>query len=493
MNEYWSNEDDKKVSYVSEPPPRTPRSSPARGPAPQREDGDVFSYSPNLDPRQADLQSGDPYRPQYGGDRSAFISQEESTGNQRGSRYEYPVQSQTSPPHHSGYQLHSEHPDDDGGHGNGWLKFWIILLILILITGGAYVFRFDILKGIGNVFGDEVVARFMPTPTPTDIPPEVPAYVPSATLAMKSQAVSEIDDVTGDLDMNSYAVTDQNIIMSDENQDGTYDYYLFDYDTGRLLGYYEGLASMIPCGKNLFYVEETPYLVTSRGFPLADLESLERSAGSAVTLGPMVGGWAPVINEDATKLNYIGENGELITSLWYAKAFPFTAENTLAYVDTGNITGTDNRYALYLLSRDGTVKRLHYMADTDGYLDTVCGMAFTPDGDMHTLTAELPFVMKTDQVTAYINCGALAVRDPETGLYGLFVDGEQQYPFEFDSIEPVPSDIAWTAQDNGYISKQTVDSTAYPLPRSYSFILRKGDVNQIVTIAAVSAFPIILK
>ncbi|HPJ03003.1 MAG TPA: hypothetical protein PKU80_09210 [Candidatus Limiplasma sp.] len=492
MNEYWSNEDDKKVSYGAAPPARTPRASEAaRGAASEHAGGDAFTYAKNLNPRDGETAYGEPYRPkpQYGGDRSAFISEEANARRQRKNQQAQPA----APPYNGGYQIHSEeHPDGGDGHGKGGLKFLIIILILALLAAGVYVFRNDILTLIGNVFGEEVAARFKPTPEPTQTPPDVPAYVPSAPLAMKSQAVKEIDEVAGELDMNSYAVTEQNIVMSNENPDGTYDFYLFDYDTGRLLGYYDRLPSLIPCGKNIFYIGTSPYLITSRGFPLADLEALSRSAGSDVEIRPMIGGWAMVQNEDATMLNFVGENGKLISNLWYAKAFPFTAETTLAYVDTGNITDTENRYALYLLRKDGTTKRLHYVPDTDGYLESVCGMAFTPEGEMHTQDASLSLVTTTDDVTAYVNCGALSVRDPQTGLYGLFVDGVQQYPFTFDAIEPVPSDIVWQAEQTGYITRCTATGVAYPLPRSYSFILRKGDSEQVITIAASSSYPIVL-
>ena len=266
MNEYWSNEDDKKVSYGAAPPARTPRTSEAaRGASSEHADGDAFTYSKNLNPRDGENAYGEPYRPrpQYGGDRSAFISEEANARRQRKDQQAQPAV--PPPPYNGGYQIHSEeHPEQGGGHGKGGLKFLIIILILALLAAGVYVFRNDILNLIGNVFGEEVAARFKPTPEPTETPPDVPAYVPSAPLAMKSQAVKEIDEVAGQLDMNSYAVTEQNIVMSNENPDGTYDFYLFDYDTGRLLGYYDSLPSLIPCGKNIFYIGTAPYLITSR-------------------------------------------------------------------------------------------------------------------------------------------------------------------------------------------------------------------------------------
>jgi hypothetical protein len=500
MNEYWSNEDDKKVRYKTERPARAPRvNGAARGVVPERADGDAFSYPDNLDPRDNAAGYGGAYppKPQYGADRSSFISPEANARKHREGRPAYPAQPKAAPPptapYGGVYQVHSEQPSDQGGRrGNGFLKFLIVLLVLALIAGGAYVFRYDILNFIGSVFGEEAVARFLPTPAPTEPAPEVPAYVPSAALAQKSQAVKEIGAVTDGLDLNTYAVTEQNIVMSNENQGGTFDYYLFDYDTGRLLGYYDGISGFIPCGKNVFYIDADPYLVTSRGFPLADIAALSRIAGSDVEIRPMVNGWALVQNADATMLNYIGEDGKLISSLWYIKAFPFTAETTIAYVDTGNVTGTENRYALYLLHRDGTAKRLHYVPDTEDYIESVCGMAFTPDGEMHTQDEALTLLMTTDQATAYVNCGALVVRDPETGLFGLFVDGVKQYPFAFDSIEPVPSALQWEARQVGCVALRAVTGMAYPLPRSYNFVLRKGGTEQIVTIPAASVYPIIL-
>jgi hypothetical protein len=128
----------------------------------------------------------------------------------------------------------------------------------------------------------------------------------------------------------------------------------------------------------------------------------------------------------------------------------------------------------------------------DGVLESVCGMAFMSNGEMRAQDEDLTLIDTTDDAAAYVNCGALAVRDPATMLYGLFVGGVQQYPFAFDEIKPMPSDLAWTETVNGYVRRYTVAGLAYPLPRSYSFILKQGDTEQIVSIAAVSEYPIVL-
>ncbi|MBE0600540.1 MAG: hypothetical protein IH607_02045, partial [Firmicutes bacterium] len=101
MNEYWSNVDDKKVRYVTERPVRAPRANSApRGPAPEHADGDAFSHTKNIDPRKGAAGYGTPYppKPQYGADRSSFISQEANARRRREGRTEYPVQRKTPPP-----------------------------------------------------------------------------------------------------------------------------------------------------------------------------------------------------------------------------------------------------------------------------------------------------------------------------------------------------------------------------------------------------------
>ena len=370
MNNYWSNDDDKKVDYTTEPYQRKPRvngsmRTPNTDASVEPKGSDAFSYSSDLD-RRDEAETNDPYRPapQYGGDRSTFISQEAQTPPLGDSQYRYEPQFKfIGQPLDGGYQVHTETPppNTDGKKGRFWLKFLIILLVLALIGGGAYVFRYDILSLVGRLFGEEVVWKIMPTPAPTEALPDQPAYVNTVMPEMKALAEREISAVTGGLDLTSYAVTEHNIVFEREGTGGAKEYYLFDYETGRLLGYYEDVRDFIPCAEYIFYIAEEPWLINSRGFPLADLNALERNAGSVVTIGPMIGGWAMVKDAQGTMLNFIGEDGKLISNLWFIKAFSFTGDSTLAYVDTGNVTATDGRYALYLLRRDGETIRLKYV------------------------------------------------------------------------------------------------------------------------------------
>ena len=511
MNKYWSNDDDKKVSYITEQPMRSAR---VNGGAPQTaqeasrqyadaDSAGVFSAAQGLN--RPDSQAYRPAppagAPSYGQDRSTFLSQDGSDP-QRGEMQfapppkftpQGPQNSFPQPPYpfEEGYQVRSETPHGPRGgrrSRRGFFIFWIVLLLLLVIGLGTYIFRYQVLELIGNVFGEETVWLLSPTPVPTEPEPELPAYVEAEPETVKARIRQEIDAVAAGLDLETDAVTQSAIIARTDNPDGTSDYYLFAADNGRLLGYYAGLREMIPCSDDIFYLGVEPYLITAQGFPLTDLSQYVRTTGGDVRLSPMLGGWALVIGPQGDMFNYIGADGELISSLWFAKAFPFTADTTFAYVDTGNTADPDHRYALYLLSAEGETKRLSFAKDMEGMLQSVCGVAFMANGEMRTQTANMALIGNTDQATAYVNCGALVVRDRETQLYGLFVDGVQQYPYAFDSIEVMPSDLVWAEDESGFVTRRTVEGHAYPLPHSYRFVLKQGDTVQFVSIAAVSQF-----
>jgi len=519
MNKYWSNEDDNQVSYNSDRPAPDVRpddsykrpANPSSSMEPDRANG-AFSTGRRLDRYQNRDQSAaqqTSQTPNYGGDRSAFISEEMNTARQQKEEMQFappPKFSQQAeanqplPDFYSyaedGYEVRTERQaaaQNGKSRRHGWRIALVILLVLGIIGGGVYLFRYQILDLVGEVFGQEVVWKIMPTAAPTDEPSDIPAYVESTAVQAKTKSIKAIEEIADGLPMETYIVTDENIVQQAENQDGTFDYYLFAADDGTLLGYYEGLTDFILCAQDIFYMRQSPYLITAQGYPLVKLSSYARSAGENVVIYPMVNGWALIADCNATMFNFVGTDGGLISDLWFAKAFPFTADTTLGYVDTGNVTDTQTRYALYLLYQNGETERLSYEASIDTVLESVCGMAFMQDGGMYRQEDGLTYLLQTDEAAAYVNCGALVVRDPETQLYGLFVDGVQQYDFEFDSIKPMTSDLQWTAYENGYVTRYAVAGETYPLPRSYSFILKKGDTQQIVSIAASSVYPIVFE
>ena len=506
MNNYWSNEDDKKVSYTSDQPPYRPQ------PGAQRRNGGDTAGSFPAGRRASRHDAAETPAPEpsksnpYGGNRSSFIAEEMN-------KPRTPGEMQFAPPpkfsetygegykplqqeifqYGDGYQVRSEQtPYPRSRHRKrGFFVFLIILLVLVLLGGGAYLFRHEILQLIGNVFGEEVMQQLSPTEAPVEETPDVAAYVESTAPRARNAAMREIEALTQGVPLETYMVTDGNVVLREDKQDGAFDYYLFTADTGMLLGYYENIRDFNLCAQDIFYTDAVPYLITSAGYPLADLEEYARSAGEGVVISPMINGWATIANRQGTMFNFIGTDGNLISDLWFSKTFPFTADATLGYVDTGNVTDTQTRYALYLLYQNGETKRLDYVANTDDVMQSACGMAFMQNGDMREQDEDMTYVLNTDAVSAYVNCGALAVRDPETGLYGLFVEGVQQYPFAFDSIEPMTSDLQWSVSENGYVKIYTVTGKPYPLPRSYSFVLTSGGTKQIVSIASTSEYPIV--
>ena len=426
MNKYWSNEDDKKVSYITERPVRNSRVEnvtrrPALGEVSKRPEDEksAFSPTPALNRRENRVIERPVQVPERGAQRSTFISDDLNEHWQDQGQFAPPPKfAMPDPPAprppvpatlEDGYQVHSEHPGDSysGGRKRGWLILLIILVALLLIGGGAYIFRAQILDLVGDLFGEEVAWKISPTAAPTATVQAAPAYIEPVQTQIKAQTRAEIESVAGGVEMAPYAVTNRNVVMRAVNPGGGVDFYLFAYDDGRLLGYYEGLTEVLPCTDDIFYIGRSPYLITSRGFPLIDLAAFRRTTGGDVRLFPMINGWAMVSDQNQTMFNFVNKDGNLLSDLWFAKAFAFTAQTTLGYVDTGNVADPEHRYALYLLDIDGESTRLSYAADMDGVLEAVSGVALMANGDMRSLNEDMTLIGHADAAAAYVNCGAL--------------------------------------------------------------------------------------
>jgi len=210
-------------------------------------------------------------------------------------------------------------------------------------------------------------------------------------------------------------------------------------------------------------------------------------------LGPIINGWATLTNAQGTSSNLIDADGNLFSQLWFCRVFPFTADRTLAYVDTGNTTDPGERYTLYELTRDGDMKLWKHSADTSEVLTCTAGIALMNTGDLIRLGSDHTPLCTANDVAIYADCTAVVARDIQTGKYGLFVNGEQRYDFAYDSIAPVASDIQWSTSDSGLYQLHTVTGRAYPLPLAYYFALKKGDTQEMVALSAGSAYPLLLQ
>lgn len=378
------------------------------------------------------------------------------------------------------------------------LKRWLIaLLILAVLAAGAYIFRDQVLTQLSILLGEETVQSVMQTTIPSQDNPvaTTSAFDPATALEVSSKAQKGIDAIAGDLPLEPYAVTNSNVIQRQFLAADDYDYYLFSASDGKLLGYYDHLPAdgFLICPDDIYYIAMSPWLIDAEGKPLIDTSRYAQAVGKDPVLSPMVNGWALISDAAQTTFNYIDESSAVLSTLWFAKAYPFTAENTIAYVDTGNVTDTDERYTLYELSQDGAMQLWRHTADMSDVLGCAAGVACMSNGELIALDGEQTVLCTSDDVSVYADCGAVVVRDAQTGLYGLYVNGELNYDFAYDSIAPIQSaSVVWQQETNGIYKQYTVSGMAYPQPLSHYFQLTKGDETETVALATDTVYPLVL-
>ncbi len=339
-----------------------------------------------------------------------------------------------------------------------------------------------------------------PVITPTPAP--VRGYDAAPAMAMADKTSQAIDAISGPVEMAACAVTGSNVLTRSMRADGLYDYYLFASD-GRLLSYFDGLtaADMHPMQEGGFYVSMPPYLVDEEGRAMVELAGLEQAAGSSVALRPLQSGWAQVLADDGES-NFINRQGQLISRLWLCRSFPMTgAPLTAAYADTG-VESASGRYILYLLDgrSEGAAVKWKDAADTREVVAAAMGMVYLQNGELYSIESLLddpaaqPLCV-TDEVRFYADCNAMVLRDPATGLYALYVNGQQHYGFVCGSIRPVESDMRWQGEtltgDAGTASVLAVKGADYPLPLSHYFVLTRDGAEEYLALSATSNCPVL--
>jgi len=284
------------------------------------------------------------------------------------------------------------------------------------------------------------------------------------------------------------------VLNTSRQADGSYDFYLFTAE-GRLLCYFEGLGpqDMIPQENNTFYVAQAPWLIAPGGSALIRTSDIEAALNESVFLHPMYRGWAVVESLEDGHANYVNASGQVLSSLWFSRTFPFTGEYTLAYVDTGSTADADDRYLLYVIGQDGNMSRWLATSHMEDAVAAVCGMAYMKDGSLYRLPDTSAPVLTSPEITAYLDCEAMVVRDAASGKYGLFVRGEQHYDFAYDAIHPLESDITWAEKTLGsenVITIKAVSGASWPQPLSHSFVLEKDGVKEYVSLSTSTSYPI---
>lgn len=372
----------------------------------------------------------------------------------------------------------------------------VAIAVLVVLAGGGWLMREQIgewLAQTGIVTQPEESFTVVTTPQP------ISGYDAAPALEIADTTRTAISRLSGTVQMDIRAVTDTHVLTSNLRPDGTYDFYLFTAAEGRLLCYFEGLSEqgMFPQAFGGFYVDQKPYLVAVNGSALVRTADLEASYGSELRLHPMYNGWSIIQSEKDGSVNYINAGGQLFSTLWFTHAYPFTGQSTVAYVDTGSTAESDQRYLLYVLGQDGTMSRWLATPDMEDLVASACGMAYMNTGEMYALPDTSVPLVTSPEVHAYLDCDALVVRDPESGKYGLFVQGEQHYDFIYDSIRPVASDITWAEKtlegDGGTFTVHAVTGAAYPQPLSHSFVLEREGKSEYVALSTQSCYPIRLE
>ena len=372
----------------------------------------------------------------------------------------------------------------------------IVVLILALLAGGAWLFREKLDERLGlNLFtpeATEVPFEVFVTPEP------VKAYDEAPKAAIADHARTTISKLSGDVSMETYLVSDSHIITRNLRSNGTYDFYLFTAE-GRLLCYFEGLneLDMIPLEDGGFYVPQAPYLVSSTGSALIRTRDLEAQLNEDLILHPLFNGWAVVESAVDGSANYLNLSAQPISTLWFSRTFPFTGEYTLAYVDTGAAEGSGSRYLLYVLGTDGTMSRWLAADNMSNVVASACSMAYMSNGALYHLPDTSAPILTTPEIHMYLDCDAMVVRDPLSGKYGLFVGGEQHYDYLYDSITPVESDMHWATKtlkgSGGSMTLYAVSGQSYPQPLSHSFVLQREGAQEYVALSTVSSCPIRLE
>lgn len=378
--------------------------------------------------------------------------------------------------------------------GKGWI---VVVCCLAALCVCAFLFQ-EPLTEIWDEFTGKSPKSGAPSAAVTT-PAPFKSYNAASPVSMSDRARAAISELAGALSMEPRTVKESSILTRSAREDGSYDYYLFSAAEGRLLCYFEALGEndAFPMPGGGYYVRQKPWLVDEDGSAMLDFQAVEGALGESVLPHPMMNGWAALETGDGRQWNLMNGEGELLSPLWCAKLWPMTGEWTLGYVDVGNPADPETRYTLYRLGSDGSCVKLRSEARADGVIVSACGAAYLDSGEAVLLARFEEPLMVTDEMHIYVDCDAMVLRDPESGKYGLYVHGQQQYDFLYDSIQPAQSDLEWKRESyqgaGGSASLWYVTGASYPQPLSHYFLLKRGETEEYVALSTASACPVELR
>lgn len=218
-----------------------------------------------------------------------------------------------------GYQVQESDAPGRRRHRRNMLRNTLIALVaLVVLAGGAWVFREPITKWLGQ---SGIVSPASEEPFTAVVTPQpVEGYDAAPAVEIADSTRTAISKLSGTVQMDIRAVTDTHVLTSNLRPDGTYDFYLFTASEGRLLCYFDGLSKdgMFPQAFGGFYVDQEPYLVAANGSALIRLDDLEATYGRELRLHPMYNGWSIIEGVEDGSTNYISAAGQMLSTLWFA-------------------------------------------------------------------------------------------------------------------------------------------------------------------------------
>lgn len=396
----------------------------------------------------------------------------------------------------AGYQIQEENSEPDEGTHKKHPLLVVCTALVALIAVAFLLFPDQITGCIGNLFGKKEEPAVM---TVVSTPAPVKSFDASTPVQISSVTGNAILQISGNVSMEPHIVKETSILTRSERKDGKFDFYLFSGKEGRLLAYFEKLdlndAKPMPGGG--YYFKQSPYLINEDGSEMISSLALGQQMTDSWELRPLLNDWAVIVEKTTGKMNLVNREAQFLNRFWMSRLWPMTGIHTVGYVDTGNVSDMEGRYALYVLGKDGQAEKWF----SDGGMQTVvasaCDTAYLTSGELYLLDNLNTPLITTDEITIYVDCDAMVIRNPENGKYALYVQGKQHYDFLFDSIRPVESELEWKnieyIGESGKLSLCFVAGADYPQPLTYYFLLSSEGSEEYVALSTVSSCPVVLE
>ena len=184
-----------------------------------------YGYESQLEPAQEtqdDYGMGNVYRP-----RQATWAEEERQEAMAESGLGYQVRSDEAPVRKKKKKKKRRHT---------LRNLLITVLILLLLAAGVFFLREPVMQWLKE---EEILPEPTQEPFEAVVTPEpIKAYDAAPSAEMAASAQKAITQLSNGIAMESHIVTDSHVVTRHQRADGSYDFYLFESPSGRLLCYF---------------------------------------------------------------------------------------------------------------------------------------------------------------------------------------------------------------------------------------------------------------